>query len=134
MLVAEDEPLVLNTIRDALVQLGYKVFSAVDPNEALRWAQRYSGEIHLLITDIVMPHMDGKELAEHISSLRPNTKILYMSGYTQDAIVQNGIVEEDVHFIQKPFTPAELARMVRNILKGQDNGPSKEYQASTTFC
>ncbi len=134
VLVAEDEPLVLNTIRDALVQLGYKVFSAVDPNEALRWAQRYSGEIHLLITDIVMPHMDGKELAEHISSLRPNTKILYMSGYTQDAIVQNGIVEEDVHFIQKPFTPAELARMVRNILKGQDNGPSKEYQASTTFC
>lgn len=134
VLVAEDEPLVLNTIRDILDQLGYKVLSAIDPNEALEQAQQYSGEIHLLITDIVMPGMDGKELAGHISSLRPNTKVLFMSGYIQDTIVQNGIVEEDVHFIQKPFTPAKLAMMVSNILRGQDHGLTEEYQAGNAYC
>ncbi|GEM_PF-2914807 len=134
ILIAEDEPLVLNIMKNVLTELGYNVLPAGHPNEALELARNYPREIHLLITDIVMPHMNGKQLSERVTSLRPNIRTLFMSGYTPEAIIENGIVKDDIYFIQKPFTPVELARMVRNTLEGQTHGPSKQYEGHSACC
>ena len=79
-------------------------------------ARGYSGEIHLLMTDVVMPEMNGKELTVEIAAIRPNTKTLFMSGYTASAVARQGILDKDTSFIHKPFTPASLARNVREVL------------------
>ena len=100
-----------------LEKLGYPVLVAPTPGEALRLAQEHSGEIHLLMTDVVMPEMNGRDLAQRLLSLYPNLKRLFMSGYTANFIAHHGVLEEGVHFIQKPFSMRDLAAKVREVLE-----------------
>ncbi|NOT08431.1 MAG: response regulator [Gemmatimonadales bacterium] len=118
VLVVEDEPTVRQLTRRVLAARGYDVLSASQGREALEVAAAYGGEIDLLLTDVVMPLMGGRELAEHLAVARPTTKVLYLSGYTDDAVVRHGVLESRVHFLQKPFAPETLARKVREVLVG----------------
>jgi len=99
-----------------LTQLGYKVLVANTPGEAIQCAHEYAGEIDLLMTDVVMPEMNGRDLAKNLLSLYPNIKRLFMSGYTADVIAHHGVLDEGVHFIQKPFSMNVLAAKLREVL------------------
>jgi CheY-like chemotaxis protein len=99
-----------------LENLGYTVLAAGTPVDAIHLVEKHSGDIHLLITDVVMPEMNGRELAEQLSAIRPNLECLYMSGYTADVIAHRGILDEGVGFIQKPFLSEDLAAKVRQVL------------------
>ncbi len=116
ILVAEDDPTMLQMSKLMLQKLGYSVLSADKPSEALRLARDNSAEIHLFITDIVMPEMNGRDLAQQILAVRPKIKCLFMSGYTADVIAHQCVLEDGVHFIQKPFLLKELASKVREVL------------------
>ncbi|MDH7490421.1 MAG: response regulator, partial [Anaerolineae bacterium] len=116
VLVVEDEANVRAIVTRTLTEQGYTVLEAADGYEALRLAREYKGEIHLLLTDVVMPQMGGKELSERFAAIRPGVKTLFMSGYTDNAIVHRGILDPGVVFLQKPFTAAALARKVRQVL------------------
>jgi PAS domain S-box-containing protein len=116
ILLVEDESAVLDVVKLMLEGLGYIVLSASTPGEALRLASENSGDINLLITDLVMPEMTGRDLAKHLTSLYPELKCLFMSGYTRDIIAHQGILDEGVNFIQKPFSKQELAAKVREVL------------------
>ena len=109
ILLVEDDEMVRALVRETLARDGYKVLEAADPMDAQRIASEFRSQIHLLITDVVMPKVSGRELAERLASQRPQMKVLYMSGYTDSAIVANGILEKEVAFLQKPFTPTVLA-------------------------
>ena len=116
VLLAEDEEVVRRLAREILSGNGYKVLEAGNGREALLLSEAHRGEIHLLLTDVVMPKMSGRELCERIRLLRPGIRILYMSGYTDDAILRDGVLEDGIPFLQKPFTPEALARKVREVL------------------
>jgi len=116
ILVVEDEAAILHLVQLILEGLGYTVFASLTPKEAIRMAHEHSATIHLLITDMVMPEMTGLDLAEHLLSLRPQLKCLYMSGYTGNVIANLGTLDQDVHFINKPFSRQELAVKVREAL------------------
>jgi two-component system, cell cycle sensor histidine kinase and response regulator CckA len=116
VLVAEDEAALRTLIRETLGRHGYKVLEAGDGKEAVGISSRYHRPIHLLIADVVMPQMSGRELAERVTAARPETTVLYISGYTDDAIVQHGVIDPNTAFLQKPFSPTALARKVRLIL------------------
>jgi signal transduction histidine kinase len=115
VLLVEDEDVVRDLAHRILSMSGYKVIEAGSGEEALQVADTYGGTIDLLVTDVVMPGMNGRELADRLLELKPGTRILYMSGYTEDIVIQRG-VSEDRAFIAKPFTPAELIRTVRVAL------------------
>jgi PAS domain S-box-containing protein len=120
ILVAEDEPGVRKLSVDVLRGLGYHVIEAGNGEEGMRAATEDPGEkIDLLFTDVVMPQMDGKQLADWFETARPVTKVLFTSGYTADAILRRGIVEDRIAFLEKPYTPAVLARRVRETLDGE---------------
>ena len=116
VLLAEDEEVVRRFAREILSENGYKVLDAGSGREALLLSEAHRGEIHLLLTDVVMPKMSGRELTERIRPLRPNLRILYMSGYTDDATLRDGVLADGISFLQKPFTPEGLARKVREVL------------------
>jgi two-component system cell cycle sensor histidine kinase/response regulator CckA len=116
VLVVEDEVAVRNVIRRVLETNGYVVLVASDGQEALRLANEHRGPIRLLLTDVVMPGMSGRELADRLALVRQEAKVLYLSGYTDDAIVQHGVLESGIAFLQKPFTPQGLARRLREVL------------------
>ena len=116
ILVVEDEEVVRNLVRNLLRTFGYNVLEARQGEEALQILQRQPNGVDLVITDIVMPVMGGRQLGEHLASLNPNIRILYMSGYTDVAVVRQGTLGSDVAFLQKPFTPDVLARKVREVL------------------
>ncbi len=116
VLVVEDAPAVRAVVRQVLTRQGYTVLDAPDGAEALRLAAEHTGSIHLLLTDLVMPVLGGRQLSERMSQLRPETKVLYTSGYTDDAVVRHGLLETGVAFLQKPFAPEVLARKVREVL------------------
>ena len=116
ILLVEDDEAILNLSRMILENLGYTVLVSSVPGHALNVVEDHPGDIHLLITDVVMPGMNGRELAEQLSAIRPNLKRLYMSGYTADLIAHRGILDEGVNFIQKPFGSDELAAKVRQVL------------------
>jgi two-component system cell cycle sensor histidine kinase/response regulator CckA len=115
-LLAEDEDGVRALTRQVLEGLGYRVLEAEDGEAALRAAAGHVGPIDLLATDVVMPVLSGPELARRLAALRPATRVLFLSGYTDDAVVRHGVREEEVNFLQKPFTPSALARKVRDVL------------------
>jgi len=92
------------------------VLAAGTPGEAIHLAEQYAAEIHLLITDVVMPEMNGRDLAKKMLSLYPNIKRLFMSGYTADVIAHQGVLDDGMHFIQKPFSMKDLATKVREVL------------------
>jgi len=116
ILLVEDEDAVRSIIRLILRRAGYTVLEASRGTAAVRLAEQHSGPIHLLITDVVMPEMGGRQLVEHLARLRPDLKVLYLSGYTDDAVVRHGILQADVAFLQKPFTMAALTNKVRQVL------------------
>jgi len=116
VLVTEDEGEVRNLVGQILKNQGYEVLEAANGGEALMICERHRGAIDLLMTDVVMPVMSGRELADRLLLLHPEMKVLYMSGYTDDAIVRHGILEEGVHFIPKPFSVESLALKVREVL------------------
>ena len=116
ILLAEDEEMVRELASVFLRSLGYTILEAKQGNEALLIFGQHKGSIDLLLTDVVMPGMSGRELAGHLASLGSKMKVLYMSGYTDDAIVRHGVLEKGVEFIQKPFTVARLAKKVRKVL------------------
>jgi two-component system cell cycle sensor histidine kinase/response regulator CckA len=121
ILLVEDEPAILKLTARMLESRGYTVVVAGGPGEAIRLARERPGEIHLLVTDVVMPEMNGRDLAKNLLSLYPRIKRLFMSGYTSDVIAHQGVLDEGVHFIQKPFTAPELAAQVRLALTGEAN-------------
>lgn len=116
ILFVEDELAILNIVKIILTEQGYNVLTANSPGEALKIAREYSGEIKLLMTDVVMPEMNGKDLAKNILALFPSIKRLFMSGYTSDVIAHHGVLDEGVYFIQKPFNFTVLATKVREAL------------------
>ncbi len=116
VLLVEDDLNLRTLAREILQQQGYIVLEAEDAADALRIADQYAGSIHLVITDVVMPKMNGPTLARAIQEHRPDAKVLYMSGYTDDAIVRHGVLEPGTPFLQKPFTPGTLARKIRQVL------------------
>jgi two-component system, cell cycle sensor histidine kinase and response regulator CckA len=116
ILLVEDDPQLRAMARSILVRQGYQVLDAPDAAEALIMSVRFSGEIALLLTDVVMPKTSGRELARALLETRPRTKVLYMSGYTDNAIVHNGVLDAGVSFLQKPITPDALARKVHEVL------------------
>ncbi len=119
ILMVEDEPAVLELGKIALERFGYSVLTAQTPGEALDLAERLDGPIHLLITDVIMPGMNGKALKNSIQNIKPGIKILFMSGYSSEVITHRGILEENVNFLQKPFSIEALSTKVREILDQQ---------------
>jgi PAS domain S-box-containing protein len=116
ILLAEDESNLRYLARQFLEKLGYRVIEAADGAVAMQIAVAHEGVIHLLLTDVIMPGMNGRELAQRISEIRPNTKVLYMSGYTENVIGHNGTLDAGVRLLQKPFTLRELKSKVREVL------------------
>ena len=116
ILVVEDEKSIRVTVERFLEDLGYTVLSAAAPDAALRLSGEHGGEIHLLISDVVMPGMSGRALAEQLTERRSGLRCLFISGYTADVIAHRGVLDEDVDFLAKPFTRDDLARKVREVL------------------
>ena len=119
VLIAEDDELLRPLARELLSKLGYKVLEARHAAEALAVASAYAGDIHLLVSDVVMPGGGGFRLAQELLSKRPAMRVLYMSGYTDEAVVRHGLLERGLHYLQKPFTPAVLARRIRDVLNAK---------------
>ena len=138
VLLVEDDRSVRAITERFLKSLGYRVLTAADPEEALRQAGDYRGAIHLLITDVVMPGMNGRDLATRLAAAYPEMACLYMSGYTADVIAHHGVLDEGVQFLAKPFTRDDLAHTVRDALRGRErprspvqlpNGPRRPLES-----
>lgn len=133
ILLVEDEEMVRGLLRTILKTSGYTVIEAGSGQEALVLCQHYSAPIHLMVTDVVMPHMSGRELAERLTESRPNLKVLYISGHTDDAIFKHGVMAAEMNFLQKPFLPDELLRKVRELLSSQNSKPQSTKNSSSSF-
>ena len=119
MLLVEDEEMVLDLTQSVLEEQGYTVLATRSPSEARKLAGEYAGPIHVLLTDVILPETNGKELKTCLEAIRPGIKTLFMSGYTQNVIAQQGIVDSRIHFIQKPFSAAGLSQKLREVLASQ---------------
>jgi CheY-like chemotaxis protein len=116
ILLVEDDPLIRKLASRVLEGLGYTVLQAENGLLALEVVAAYAGDIRLLLSDVVMPLMDGQVLAERLLEVRPNLKVLYVSGYTDNPVVHQGVYDNTIAFLQKPYTPSSLARKVRDVL------------------
>lgn len=116
VLFVEDDEMIRNLVQKVLKANGYRVLVAPNGRDAERVAGQHEGPIHLLVTDVVMPELNGREVAERLAAARAGLRVLYLSGYTDDAIVHHGVLEPGVAFLQKAFTPAVLARKAREVL------------------
>jgi CheY-like chemotaxis protein len=116
VLLVEDEETILRVAREALSALGYRVITAPDGVRALEVVERTPDRIDLVITDVVMPQMGGRELATRLTAMQPGIRILFSSGYSENAISADGVLDEGINFLQKPYTPTMLARRVREVL------------------
>jgi DNA-binding response OmpR family regulator len=116
ILLVEDEESVRQLVRDTLSARGYRVLEAESGEAGLDVAAKHLGKIHLLISDVIMPGISGRELVKKLAEGRPETKVLYLSGYTEDAIVSDGSIESGTAFLQKPFSLQSLSRKVREVL------------------
>jgi CheY-like chemotaxis protein len=118
VLLVEDESAVRDITRRILTRAGYRVLAAGDSTEALEATKLLDEPVNLILTDVVMPRMNGRELADRIAERWPGIKVVYMSGYTDEAIVHHGVLDPGLHFISKPFTAAALTRKIREVLDG----------------
>jgi len=116
ILLVDDEAILRRLVRKILQTHGYTVLEASRGKDAIQICQQHEGPIHLLLTDVTMPEMNGRNLAERVTTLRPHTRVLYMSGYTDGALITPFGLITPTAFIQKPFTPDALTRKVREIL------------------
>ena len=116
ILLAEDDEIIRALTKNILTKFGYRVLDAPHPQAALSAAEAHQGPIHLLLTDVVMPGASGRELAWEIAKTRPDTKVLFISGYTGEAMIQHGLIDPGLNYLQKPFTPTVLATRVREVL------------------
>jgi CheY-like chemotaxis protein len=116
VLLVEDADAIRTVARKVLDRLGYTVLEAPNGEVALQVATRHQGPIHLLLTDVIMPELGGRRLADQLIALRPEVKVLYTSGYTDDAVVRHGVLNSGIAYLQKPFTPDALARKLRDVL------------------
>ncbi len=133
ILLIEDEVILRESIKGGLEIIGYQVLAAADGEEALTIAEHFHDPIHLLLTDMVMPGLNGHQVAESLTAGHPETRVLYMSGYTDNAFLRNGLIQEKDAFLQKPFTPKTLAFKIREILDApaKDKGPSGTPQSKS---
>ena len=136
ILLAEDSVSLREMAREYLESVGYAVLEAASGAEALQKAKEFDGTIHLLLTDVVMPEMSGPELARQIAALRPEVRVIFTSGYTNDAIARQGVLDPSVAFIQKPYRPKALARRIQEVLtepatQAGNHNPSGLRQQST---
>jgi CheY-like chemotaxis protein len=122
VLLVEDEPMILDLCKEMLDSLGYQVLAANSPTEALKLAKEYRGAIDLLITDVVMPKMNGRELAVQLETSFPGLRTLYISGYTANVIAHHGVLSEGVVLLSKPFSKNELAIKVRETISLKTSG------------
>jgi CheY-like chemotaxis protein len=120
LLLVEDETSVRQASRDFLIRSGYNVLEANDGEEGLRVSHHHRGPIHLMITDVVMPRMSGPQLAERLADERPDMKVLFVSGYAENTVLQHGKIDVNTRFLQKPFSLKTLARKVREVLEGSE--------------
>jgi len=127
ILLVEDEDIVRGLTRKILMQAGYHVLDAKGGEEAIRVCRAHAGEIDLLLTDVVMPEISGKEVADRVLELRPALRVVFMSGYTDEAIVQHGVLDANVEFIQKPFTWIALTKKVRDVLNRTGSGSPRNH-------
>jgi CheY-like chemotaxis protein len=126
VLLVEDEATVRSVAREVLQMVGYTVLEAATGDEALERAQLHSGAIHLLVTDVVMPGMNGRELADLLASNYPSLEVLYLSGYTDEAIAPHGVLEAGIELLHKPFAPDTLTRRVREVLDKRTTAESRD--------
>jgi CheY-like chemotaxis protein len=133
ILVVEDEEALLGISRRTLVAAGYKVLTATNGDEALLVSAQHAGDIQLLLTDVIMPRMSGGALAQALSKARPALKVLYMSGYTDDAIVHHGVLNAGTHFLAKPFTATDMTRKVRAVLDGGITNHADEHKPAVMY-
>jgi hypothetical protein len=115
-MLVEDAEVLRLMMRELLELNGYRVLEIARPEEAAAAAAAYDGEIHLLVTDVVMPNLSGRETAESVRARRPGIRVLYVSGYTDDVITHHGVLEAGTHLLQKPFTTQAFLRKVRDVL------------------
>jgi CheY-like chemotaxis protein len=131
ILLVEDEPGVRAIAKELLEMTGYTVLEAENGADALEVARRFEGDIDLLISDVIMPRVGGRELAERLGAARPAMRVLFVSGFTDDTIARHGVLEEGVAFLQKPFTLETLSQKVREILdSSQPGSPAQKRRAS----
>ncbi|MDZ7724456.1 MAG: response regulator [candidate division KSB1 bacterium] len=116
ILIVEDEQAIRNIAKSSLQKFGYTTLTAADAEEALSVYANAAQKIDVLLTDVVMPNVSGKELADQLAVKQPDLVIIFMSGYTDDTIGKEGVLTENINFIQKPFSPASLAEKLRDIL------------------
>lgn len=134
ILLVEDEAYTLDLTNRLLQGLGYRVLSTSSPSEAVRLSNEHRGEIKLLMTDVIMPEMNGKDLVKSVKAICPEIRSLFMSGYTADVIARHGVLDEGVNFIQKPFSLLDLSVKVREVLEGfwarfDSRNPQRSFQA-----
>jgi CheY-like chemotaxis protein len=116
ILLVEDEAGILSLVKAMLTKLGYRVLPARTPGEAIRLAEKHAGDIQLIITDMIMPEMNGRDLSDSLRVHHPDVKCLFMSGYTSDAVTQQDMLDPGMHLLKKPFTRKELGAKVRSVL------------------
>ena len=133
ILLVEDDTAVRDLVRDELTKIGYQVMEARNGVEACLTATQQSLHVDLLLTDVVMPGMNGRELAQHLSVIKPNLRVLFMSGYLDDISVNRGMDPHRTTFLQKPFTPDLLLRTVRALLDSSSSGSGPAHQSSSSF-
>jgi CheY-like chemotaxis protein len=122
ILIVEDEAVVLDILREVLTGHGYKVLTAANGEEGLRILSSHPGPIHLLLTDVVMPMMAGPDLSDRAADMHPETRTLFISGYTEHTVIRHGVSGRGAGFLQKPFTPEAVARKVREVLDAGKEG------------
>jgi two-component system cell cycle sensor histidine kinase/response regulator CckA len=133
ILLVEDEPGVRQIARQILQSSGYTVLEATDVNDAIRIADQQGIVIHLLLTDVVMPGLSGRDLAGRVRAKHLQTRVLFMSGYTDGAIADHGVLSSGTAFLQKPFTPESLALKVREVLDVRGAANAEEPKSSDMF-